>query len=241
MTPAASHCHSLLFSLHPKVTLEGLQMFLSVFCPKAEQDIQTFLRHLSNKLLTSFSGCHTSQRSKLALLVKLQHTTAPLVPQLLDAALNFLLDDGEAGVRASSLTDRAEAASTHTGKQLADAVATCFCLNTNHTRARLLLICTSVSWDMVRAVYKRFDECSNTFRLMDFDESFITAREAVVCAIKDMDDEAQSAADNWTLQELEKSPEVKSSMHIEGRRTVTHLCFTHRVEGQTENKFCCII
>lgn len=194
-------------------------MFLSVFCPKAEQNIPTFLRHLPNKLLASFSGCHTIQHSKLALLVKLQQTTAPLVPQLLDAALNFLLDDGEAGVRASPLTARAEAASAHAGKRLADAAATCFCLNTSHSRARLLLIYTSVSWDMVRAVFKRFKECFKTFQLMDFDESFI------------MDDRAQSAVGNWTLQQLEKSPEVKLSLH-----TVTHLCFTHRVEGQTENK-----
>lgn len=153
------------------------------------------------------------QHSKLALLVKLQQTTAPLVPQLLDAALNFLLDDGEAGVRASPLTARAEAASAHAGKQLADAAATCFCLNTSHSRARLLLIYTSVSWDMVRAVFKRFEECSKTFRHMDFDESFVTAREAAFCAVKDMDDRAQSAADNWSLQQLEKSPEVKSSLH----------------------------
>lgn len=179
-------------------------MFLSVFRPKAEQDVQTFLRHLSNKLLTSFSGSLTSHRSKLALLVKLQHTTAPLVPQLLDAALNFLLDGGEAGVTASSLTsaltDRAKAASAHTGKQLADAAATCFCLNTSHTRARLLRICTSVSRDMVRAVYKRFDERSKTFHLMDFDESFIIAREAVICAIKDMDDRAQTTGLSSSLR-----------------------------------------
>lgn len=166
-------------------------MFLSVFCPKAEQNTQTFLCPLPNKLLASFSGCHTIQHSKLALLVKLQQTTAPLVPQLQDAALNFLLDDGEAGVRASPLTDRAEAASAHAGKQLVDAAAMCFCLNTSHSRARLLPICTSVSWDMVRAIFKRFEECSKTFRLMDFDESFFTAREAVVCAVQDMDDRAQ--------------------------------------------------
>lgn len=210
-----------------KVTLEGLQMFLSVIRPKAEQDIQTFLRHLSNKLLDSFAGSHTSKRSKLALLAKLQRTTAPLAPQVVETALERLLDEPEplAEVRtsqtqgavasgnsslASALRNRAEAASAQTGKQLADAAATCFCLNTSFTKASLLCICTPVARDMVKAIYKRFVDRSKTFHLMDFDESFITARESAICAIQDMDDGAQGTAYNWARHQLftEKDPMV---------------------------------
>ncbi len=210
-----------------KVTLEGLKMFLSVIRPKAEHDVQTFLRHLSNKLLDSFAGSHTSKRSKLALLDKLQRTTAPLVTQVVETALEFLLDEPEpfAEVRtsqtpaavasrnsslASARRNRAEAASTQTGKQLADAAATCFCLNTSFTKARLLCICTPVARDMVKAIYKRFVDRSKTFHLMDFDESFIAARESVICAIQDMDDRVHSAACKWALHQLctEKDPMV---------------------------------
>ncbi|XP_044193932.1 uncharacterized protein LOC122971377 isoform X3 [Thunnus albacares] len=81
--------------LRRRVTLEGLQMFLSIFLPKAEKDVQTFLRHLSNKLLISFTGCHSSRRSKLALFTKLQRTTAPLVSVVMETALRFLLDKPE--------------------------------------------------------------------------------------------------------------------------------------------------
>lgn len=72
----------------------------------------------------------------------LQRTTAPLVPQLLETALDFLLDAAEplVEVRASktrgavtsadssltsALRDGAESASAHTGKQLAGTAATC--------------------------------------------------------------------------------------------------------------------
>lgn len=200
-------------------------MFLSIIRPKAEQDAQTFLCHLSNKLLNSFTGSHTSKRSKLALLAKLQRTTAPLVPHVVETALKYLLDEPLVEVRsshtpgaevsgdsslASALRNGAEAASAQIGKQLADAAATCFCLNTSFTKARLLRMCTSVAWDMVKAIYKRFVVRSKTFHLMDFDESFITAREGVIWAIQDMDHRARSAAYNWAVYQrfTEKDPMV---------------------------------
>lgn len=196
------------FLYHMKVTLAGLQMFLSVIRPKAEQDAWIFLCHLSNKLLSSFTGSHTSKCVKLALFTKLQQTTIPLLPQVVDIALKFLLDEPEPLVEVkpsevplesrdfsltSDLRGRTKAASTHIGTLLAEAAATCFCLDTSFTRARLLRICTSVAWDMVKAIYKRFLNRSKAFHLMDFDESFFIAREGVICAIQDMDDRVQSA------------------------------------------------
>lgn len=78
---------------------------------------------------------------------------------------------------------------------------------------------------MVIAIYKRFVDRSKTFHLTDFDESFIAAREAVVCAIQDMDDGAQSAAFKWALQQLEKSPEVITSPAKRGMTLLKHLCY----------------
>lgn len=181
-------------------------MFLSVVRTAAERDVQTLLHHLSNKLLDSFTDSHTSRRSKLALLAKLQWTTAPLAPRVVEAALEFLLEEPEPLVEV-----RAETAGVRAGRQLADATATCFCLNTPSTRARLLCVCTSVARDMVKAVHNRFVGRSKTFHLMDFDESFIAARESVACAVQDMDDRLQRAAYNRALHQL---PTVKEPMVI---------------------------
>lgn len=200
-------------------------MFLSVIRPKAEQDAWIFLCQLSNNLLSSFTGTHTSKCVKLALLTKLQKTTVSLLPQVVDIALKFLLEEPEPLVEfktseapvesrdfssTSALRSRTAAASTHIGKLLADAAATCLCLNTSFTKACLLRICTSVAWDMVKAIYKRFFDRSKTFQLMDFDESFFIAREGAVCAIQDMDDRVQSAVNRWAPHQLstEKDPLV---------------------------------
>lgn len=200
-------------------------MFLSVIRPKAEQDARVFLCHLSNKLLSSFTGSHTSKCVKLALFTKLQRTTIALLPQVVDIAVKFLLEEPEPLVEVktseapvesrdfsstSALKSRTAAASTDIGKLLADAAATCFCLNTSFTKARLLRICMSVAWDMVKAIYKRCLNRSKTFQLMDFDESFFIARESVVCAIQDMDDRVQSAVNRWAPHQLstEKDPVV---------------------------------
>ncbi|KAM7382175.1 hypothetical protein PAMA_012843 [Pampus argenteus] len=190
--------------LRRRVTLEGLQMFLSIFCPKAEKTVLTFLLDLSNELLNSFTGSHSSKRSKRALITKLQHTTEPLVKEVMGTALRFLLDEpeplsevnssqtqGPAASRNSSLAsvlgNRAEAAGAEIGKQLADTTVSCFCLVTSFTKARLLHICTSVAQKMVKAIYKRFVVRSESFHLLDFDESFIIAEDSIIFAVRDMD------------------------------------------------------
>ncbi|XP_042253797.1 uncharacterized protein LOC121887216 isoform X1 [Thunnus maccoyii] len=229
--------------LRRRVTLEGLQMFLSIFLPKAEKDVQTFLRHLSNKLLISFTGCHSSRRSKLALFTKLQRTTAPLVSVVMETALRFLLDKPEplAEVKpsqtwdptvsmdsnlASTLGNRAEAASAEIGKQLADTTASCFCLVTSFTKAHLLHICTPVARNMVKAIYKRFDDLSKSFHLLDFDESFVTAGESIVCAVQDMDDRVRAAAYSWALHQL-----------VSVRNTVTpEVCSVAAAERTDQNE-----
>lgn len=194
-------------------------MFLSVFRPKAEKDVRTFLQHLSNNLLNSFTGSHSSRRSKRALLAKLQRTTAALVPEVIGTALRFLLDEPEPLVEvkpsqtqgptvsrdsssASDLGKRAEDASNEIGKQLADATASCFCLVTSFTKARLLHSCTSVAQNMVKAIYKRFVDRSKSFHLLDFDESFVAAGENIIYVVQDMDNRVRAAAYSWALRQL---------------------------------------
>lgn len=208
-----------------KVTLEGMHMLLSIIRPKAEQDVLMHLCPLSNKLLSSFTSSYTSKCDKLRLLTRLQRTTQPLLPQVVDIALKFLLDELEPPVEArtaeaplesgefsstSALESRAQAASTDVGKLLADAAATCFCLNTSFTKAHLLHICTSVASDMVQAIYRRCFHRCETFKLLDFDESFFVARESVVCTVQDMEDRVRSAVNRWTPRQLspETDPEV---------------------------------
>lgn len=170
-------------------------MFLAVFHPKTEQVIHRFLRHLSKKLLTSCPSAYISQHSRLALVSKLQRTTAPLVPQLMETTLDLLLNGLESIMEVSqpqgtysswtsALRDKAEAASADIGRQLTNAVATCF--SPNMPLRHLLQVCTSVSKNLVNTMYKRFLARSKTFHLMDFDESSIIARETVISTIQEM-------------------------------------------------------
>ncbi|TMS21848.1 hypothetical protein E3U43_012113 [Larimichthys crocea] len=204
-----------------KVTLEGLEMFLSVICPKAQQDVQAFFHQLSKKLLDTTTSTRTGKRTKLALFAKFQRTTAPLVPQVVKTALEFLLHKPEplvevrtsqtAGAACNSgsslafiLKSRAKAASPQIGKQLADTLGTCPSLNRTLTKARLLSICTAVAFDIVKAIYKRFSDHSKTFHIMDFDGSFIIGP-YVICAIQDMDDRARHAANRRTPRQDKKN------------------------------------
>ncbi|KAL7372966.1 hypothetical protein ABVT39_024719 [Epinephelus coioides] len=217
---------------------------VSIICPKAEQDVQIFLCHLSNKLLNSFAGCHTS--SKLALFVKLQWTAVPFAPQVLETALKFLLDEPEPldEVRtsqsqgaivsrdsslSSTLRNRVDSADSQTGKQLAEAAATCLCMDP----PCLLHVCTSVARDMVKAIYRRFEDHSKTFHLMDLDESFFTARESAVCAIQDMDDRVQSDAHNWNLYQLHK---VKEPMVILNPTKESSYCYIYLSDKDKSKK-----
>jgi len=197
-----------------KVTLEGLQLFLSVFRPQAEQCVKTSISQLCNRLLSSFIGFHTTRRAKVTLFTKIEQTIEPLVPEVTETALKFLLDVPPDKVKprrlASALRNRAVAAGAHIGKLLADAAAKCFCQATSAKRARLLHVCTSVARNMVKAIYKRFVNRSKSFNLMDFDESSVIARKATVFAIHDMEERARSAASSLALDQLftEEEPAV---------------------------------
>ncbi|XP_065806038.1 uncharacterized protein [Labrus bergylta] len=207
--------------LKRKVTLEGLQMFLSVIRSKAEQDVRVCLLQLSNQLLLSSVSSDTGTRFKLALITKLQRATEPLVPQVVQTALSLLLKDpdprvedsttqNQGEIRDSDLRLKTEASSAVIGRQLADAAASCFCLKTSFSKAGLLRVCTAVSRDIVRAVFKRFTERSRSFHLLDFDQSFFTARESVLAIVHDMmDDRLQRDALSWEMHQVCTQKELK--------------------------------
>lgn len=180
-------------------------MFLTIIRSRAEQDVGILLLHLSNKMLISYVASDTGTRYKRALVTKLQRKTQPLAPQVAQTVLDLLLDDPDPRVEDESqgiveimdsyLRTRMEASCALIGQQLADAAASCFCLQTCSFKDRLLSFCMTESWRIITAVYRRFAEGSRSFHLLDFDESFFTARESVLDVVNDMmEDRLQNAA-----------------------------------------------
>ncbi|XP_032379513.1 uncharacterized protein LOC116694130 isoform X2 [Etheostoma spectabile] len=68
----------------------------------------------------------------------------------------------------------------------------------------LLCVCTKDAQSMVEAIYNRFDKCSRSFKLMDYDESYYNSREGVISAIQDMDHEVQTDAPSQAHFQLEE-------------------------------------
>ncbi|XP_044040439.1 uncharacterized protein LOC122870377 [Siniperca chuatsi] len=171
-----------------KVTLEGLQMFVSVVRPAAEEDVQTFLPSLHSKLLRIFGGIQITSRplsagdAKPAELLELEHSAARLVPEVVETALKFLLKEPERG-------NKIEAASAEIGKLLTNSAAPCLSQFGSVSKTLLLRVCTIAAQFMVKAIYKRFDARSKSFHQMYYDESFFSARDGVISAIQDMDHE----------------------------------------------------
>nr|XP_020479177.1 uncharacterized protein LOC109973730 [Monopterus albus] len=212
-----------------QVTLEGLQMFLSVLRPAAEQAVHTCLPRLNRKLLRVFSvtpitsGPLSDEDTKAVALMELEQVTAALVPELVDTVLKFLLDKPEQ-------ENQSEAASAEIGKLLANSAAACLCQFGSVPVMPLLDVCTMAAQRMVKAIYKRYVDRSRSFHLMDYDESSFVAREGVISAIQDMDytveTDTSSQADlhlgisDRLKEELEEkreaSPEISHDDNVAG-------------------------
>ncbi|GLD58890.1 uncharacterized protein AKAME5_001096400 [Lates japonicus] len=84
-----------------KVTLDGLQMFVSVVHPATEEDVQILLPSLHNKLLRIFGGIQitigplSTVDARPTELLEPEQSTSPLVPEVVDTALNFLREEPE--------------------------------------------------------------------------------------------------------------------------------------------------
>ncbi len=206
----------LLFSR--KVTLEGLQMFVSVVHSGAEEDVQTFLPALHSKLLKVFGGIQITSSplsagdAKPAELLELEQNAAPLVPVVVDTALKFFLEELEQ-------ENKSEGASAEIGKLLSNSADPCLSQFGRIAETFLLEICTVAARVMVKAIYKRFDECSKSFHQKDYDESTFSARDTVISAIQHMDREGQTAATSQAHCQLCTSEELEEGL-LEKREAV---------------------
>ncbi|XP_028456377.1 uncharacterized protein LOC114570313 [Perca flavescens] len=196
-------CLSQLFSR--KVTLEGLQMLVSVVHPKAEKDAQTCLSALHSKLLDIFGGIQIASGplytgdAKPAELLELEQSAAALLPEVVDTALKFLLEEPER-------ENKNEAASAAIGKLLTNSAFPCLSRLGRVSETLLLRVCTEEAQSMVEVISNRFDRCSKSFKLMDYDESYYSATEGVISAIQDMDREMQTDASIQAHFQLEEGP-----------------------------------
>ncbi|XP_042251577.1 uncharacterized protein LOC121885859 [Thunnus maccoyii] len=178
--------------LNRKVTLEGLQMFVTVFRPKAEKAVRTYLPSLFSKLLKYFGGSHippvSSGDAKPQELLDLQKSTAPVIQEVINTTLKFLLEEPKSA-------GQIEAASVEVGRLLRDSAAPCLPRYGPLSAAPLLGVCTIAAGFMVKSIFKEFDRYSQKiFHIMDYDDSFFSARENVIFAIQDMENRVQAAA-----------------------------------------------
>ncbi|XP_045927433.1 uncharacterized protein LOC123984541 [Micropterus dolomieu] len=165
-----------------KVTLEGLQMFVSVVHPAAEEDVKTFLPSLHSKLLRIFGGIQITSHplsegdAKPAELLELGQSAASLVPEVVDTALRFLLEEPE-------LKDKCKLASAKIGKLLTNSAAPCLSQFGSVSRTVMLSVCTRAARSIVKAIFEMFDERSKSFHQMDYDESLFSARYCIVSVL----------------------------------------------------------
>nr|XP_057938529.1 uncharacterized protein LOC131136060 [Doryrhamphus excisus] len=171
-----------------RVTLEGLQMFLSASCPTAEEDVSKFLQYLFNELL------NISRSKMLMLFSEFQRSTVHLVREVVEHAASVFLeeqdppDDGHTGLDSTpaSLTKRVEVASVEISTMLARALASCSCISQQIAGDRLTAVCTSVGGKMATSILTGFAERSASFHLLDYDQSFFTARDCILNAVEDL-------------------------------------------------------
>ncbi|XP_067454439.1 uncharacterized protein [Thunnus thynnus] len=203
--------------LNRKVTMEGLQMFVTVLRPKAEEAVRKYLPSLFSKLLKYFGGSRipsvSSGDAKPGEL-ELHQSTAPVIQEVVNTTLKFLLEEPESA-------DQIEAASIEVGRLLSDSAAPCLPQYGPLSAAPLLGVCTIAARFIVKSIFKEFENHSRTFHIMDYDDSLFCARENVLFAIQDMDNRVQTAAcrpqpqlstsegsQEGLLEEKETSPEV---------------------------------
>ncbi|XP_045897228.1 uncharacterized protein LOC123964167 [Micropterus dolomieu] len=203
--------------LSREVTLEGLEMFVSVVHPAAEEDVKTFLPSMYGKLLRIFGGIQINSGplsegdTKPAELLELEQSAASLVPEVVDIALKFLLEEPE-------LKDKCKLASAEIGKLLTNSAAPCLSQFGSVSRTVVLSVCTRAARSIVKAIFERFDQRSKSFHQMDYDESDFSAGYGAIIAIQEMVKEkylrlfASEEQEGALLEKREVSPQVHENM-----------------------------
>ncbi|XP_019734275.1 uncharacterized protein LOC109521080 [Hippocampus comes] len=176
--------------LERKVTLQGLDTYLTVLRPHVERDTETFLCHLYKELMRSLEKTKMTGVQRLFFYPLFHRATGTLAQKITELALDILLEEleppGNEKPITATLSQRADDASKEIGSMLVDALASIPVLHQNIARGDLARMCLDSAWKMVQSIYKNFVEGSENFHPMDCDDTSVTARCGVMSAIVQM-------------------------------------------------------
>ncbi|XP_034548099.1 uncharacterized protein LOC117819014 isoform X2 [Notolabrus celidotus] len=199
---------SLLFNR--KVSLKGLQKFITSIRPGAEKVVQFFLPSLHRKLLQMFLSINIPRDGISAGdpipvdLLELEQFTAPVVPQVVDSALKLLLEESEQ-------VNREEAANAEISQLLMQCVVPYLSCHVTVNYTLVLGVCKIMAKFMVKAIKKTIDEHSKFFEQMDENESCSSARDKVITAIRDMTEKAKTDTSSRAHIQISNSHQAEDS------------------------------
>ncbi|XP_034548940.1 uncharacterized protein LOC117819599 [Notolabrus celidotus] len=199
---------SLLFNR--KVSLKGLQKFITSIRPGAEKVVQFFLPSLHRKLLQMFLSINIPRDGISAGdpipvdLLELEQFTAPVVPQVVDSALKLLLEESEQ-------VNREEAANAEISQLLMQCVVPYLSCHVTVNDTLVLGLCKIMAKFMVKAIKKTIDEHSKFFEQMDENESCSSARDKVITAIRDMTEKAKTDTSSRAHIQISNSHQAEDS------------------------------
>ncbi|XP_072770751.1 uncharacterized protein [Nerophis lumbriciformis] len=169
--------------IQEEVTLEGFHMFLLVVCPKAEEEVEWFLRHLFNRLQSALrTSTIISMTKRLMLLSQFHRCTDHLVKGVVERVVCLFLDKQEPG---SDAEMRHEVARIEIVSMLAYTLSCCSWLSPHIAEDHLLHLCTLMVREMIQSMLAGFAEYLENF-LLNFDESFLAPRDSIKRAINDL-------------------------------------------------------
>ncbi|XP_077432469.1 uncharacterized protein LOC144058101 [Vanacampus margaritifer] len=173
-----------------KVTLEGLDTYVTSVWPDAQQDTKIFLGYLLDDVQAILVRTEVTTIERLLLHVQFRRATEPLVDMIIESSLDILLEELEPPAHHKSLVatlgQRSDIASEHTGRILLNTLASIPGLRQHITQNVLARICFDVARNMIQSFFQNFIRCSPHFCLMDVDESLLIARDSVLSAIVKM-------------------------------------------------------
>ncbi|XP_034548128.1 uncharacterized protein LOC117819037 isoform X2 [Notolabrus celidotus] len=224
---------SLLFNR--KVSLKGLQKFITSIRPGAEKVVQFFLPSLHRKLLQMFLSINIPRDGISAGdpipvdLLELEQFTAPVVPQVVDSALKLLLEEPEQ-------VNREEAANAEISQLLMQCVVPYLSCHVTVNDTLVLGLCKIMAKFMVKAIKKNIDMHSKSFEQMDENESCSSARDKVITAIRDMTEKAKTDTSSRAHTQISNSHQAEDSS-LEKRGTSLEAVHTEKNdEGLVEKR-----
>ncbi|XP_057690122.1 uncharacterized protein LOC130914705 [Corythoichthys intestinalis] len=175
-----------------KVTIEGLQKYLSIVAPLAEGNIKTYVHHLYRSLQVSLSSSEMTETQRLTLYPDFHRATAPIVREILRLVLNSLMLKldclGNDEPITATLEQRSERASKKIVRMLTDALLSIPCLRQHITQDNVLDICTYTAGKITQNLFCNILQSAANVHFLSCDETLLTARLEVKNAIVEMVD-----------------------------------------------------